>query len=275
VAHLYRRIKMARYTQARSETGFSLDQLRNIAPSIFAEEPASKVSSRYGFVPTVNVVEELQGRGLVPVFAGQTLSRDIDNRAFAKHLIRFRPQYAPTIAKQSLPEVVLMNSHDGSSGFKLWAGIFRMVCCNGMIISDNVMGQVSVAHRSNAAQIVGDRSIGFMGNIDHIEDRIQRFMDRILSPLEQGQLAETAVQLRWGKDRPTGLDHNSLLLTRRFEDAGDSLWNTLNRIQENVIKGGVNLNRSRRQSSTRVLRSVGDDARINAQLWEAADALVV
>jgi hypothetical protein len=83
------------------------------------------------------------------------------------------------------------------------------------------------------------------------------------------------VQLRWGKDRPTGLDHNSLLLTRRFEDAGDSLWNTLNRIQENVIKGGVNLNRSRRQSSTRVLRSVGDDARINAQLWEAADALVV
>jgi hypothetical protein len=100
-------------------------------------------------------------------------------------------------------------------------------------------------------------------------------MDRILSPLEQGQLAETAVQLRWGKDRPTGLDHNSLLLTRRFEDAGDSLWNTLNRIQENVIKGGVNLNRSRRQSSTRVLRSVGDDARINAQLWEAADALVV
>ena len=266
---------MARYTQARSESGFSLDQLRNIAPSIFAEEPASKVSSRYGFVPTVNVVEELQGRGLVPVFAGQTLSRDINNRAFAKHLIRFRPQYAPTIAKQSLPEVVLMNSHDGSSGFKLWAGIFRMVCCNGMIISDNVMGQVSVAHRSNAAQIVGDRSIGFMGNIDHIEERIQRFMDRILSPLEQGQLAETAVQLRWGKDRPTGLDNNSLLLTRRFEDAGDSLWNTLNRIQENVIKGGVNLNRTRRQSSTRVLRSVGDDARINAQLWEAADALVV
>ena len=266
---------MARYTQARSETGFSLDQLAKIAPSIFAEEPASKVSSRYGFVPTVNVVEELQGRGLVPVFAGQTLTRDINNRAFAKHLIRFRPQYAPTIAKQSLPEVVLMNSHDGSSGFKLWAGIFRMVCCNGMIISDNVMGQVSVAHRSNAAQIVGDRSIGFMGNIDHIEERIQRFMDRILSPLEQGQLAETAVQLRWGKDRPTGLDHNSLLLTRRFEDAGASLWNTLNRIQENVIKGGVNLNRPRRQSSTRVLRSVGDDARINAQLWEAADALVV
>jgi len=238
---------MARYTQARSETGFSLDQLASIAPSIFAEEPAAKVSDRYGFVPTVNVIEELNNRGLVPVFAGQTLTRDIDNRAFAKHLIRFRPQYAPTIANQSLPEVVLMNSHDGSSGFKLWMGIFRMVCCNGMIISDNVMGQVSVSHRSNAAQIVGDQSIGFMGQIDQ----------------------------RWGNDRPEGLDHNSLLIARRFGDAGSSLWNTLNRIQENVIKGGVNLNRSRRQSSTRVLRSVGDDARINAKLWEAADALVV
>jgi hypothetical protein len=266
---------MARYTQQRNDSGFTLDQLHSIAPSIFAEQPANKVSSRYGFVPTVSVVEELQGRGLIPVFAGQTLSRDQNNRPFAKHLIRFRPQYAPTIAKESLPEVVLMNSHDGSSGFKLWAGIFRMVCCNGMIISDSIMGQVSVTHRANAAEIVGDRSIEFMGKIDHIETRIQRFMDRVLSPLEQGQLADTAATIRWGKDRPAGLDHNNLLLGRRFEDSGDNLWKVLNRIQENLMRGGVNLNRPRRRSSTRELRSVGDDARINSKLWEAADALVV
>jgi hypothetical protein len=264
-----------RYTQQRSDTGFTLDQLHSIAPSIFAEQPADKVSSRYGFVPTVSVVEELQGRGLVPVFAGQTLSRDQNNRPFAKHLIRFRPQYAPTVVGQSVPEVVLMNSHDGSSGFKLWLGLFRMVCCNGMIVSDGVLGQVSVSHRSNAAQIVGDQSIGFMGQIDHIEDRVQRFMDRVLSPLEQGQLADTAATIRWGKDRPAGLDHNNLLIARRFEDTGSTLWAVLNRIQENVIKGGVNLNRPRRQSSTRLLRSVSDDARVNARLWEAADALVV
>ena len=263
------------YVQQRSENGFSLDQLRTIAPSIFAEQPAAKVSDRYGFVPTVDVVEELGNRGLVPVFAGQTMSRDHDNRPFAKHLLRFRPQYAPTVVGQSVPEVVLMNSHDGSSGFKLWLGLFRMVCCNGMIISDSVLGQVSVSHRSNAAQIVGDQSIGFMGQIDHIEDRVRRVMDRVLSPLEQGQLADTAATIRWGNDRPAGLDHNNLLIARRFDDAGDTLWAVLNRIQENVVKGGVNLNRPRRQSSTRVLRSVGDDARINAKLWEAADALVV
>jgi hypothetical protein len=265
---------MARYYQQRSDSGFSLDQLREIAPSVFAAEPADKVSSRYGFVPTVDVVEELSNRGLVPVFAGQTMSRDQGNRYFAKHLLRFRPQYAPTVAGQSVPEVVLMNSHDGSSGFKLWLGLFRMVCCNGLIISDGILGQVSVAHRSNAAEIVGNKSIDFMGQLDHIEDRVQRFMDRVLTPLEQGQLAETAAQLRWGNDRPAGLDHNSLLIGRRFEDAGNSLWNTLNRIQENVVKGGVNLNRPNRRSTTRVLRSVSDDARINAQLWEAADALV-
>ena len=265
---------MPRYTQQRNDSGFSLDQLQSIAPSIFAEQPANKVSSRYGFVPTVSVVEELQNRGLVPVFAGQTLSRDEENRPFAKHLLRFRPQYAPTVVGQSVPEVVLMNSHDGSSGFKLWLGLFRMVCCNGMIVSDGVLGQVSVSHRSNAAQIVGDQSIGFMGQIDHIEDRVQRFMDRVLSPLEQGQLADTAATIRWGKDRPAGLDHNNLLIARRFEDTGSTLWAVLNRIQENVIKGGVNLNRPRRQSSTRLLRSVSDDARVNARLWEAADALV-
>ena len=118
------------------------------------------------------------------------------------------------------------------------------------------MGQVSVAHRSNAAQIVGDQSIGFMGQLDHIENRVQRFMDRVLTPLEQNQLAETAAQIRWGNDRPAGLNHTDLLIGRRLEDSGDTLWKTLNRIQENVIKGGVNLNRKNRQSSTRVLRTV-------------------
>jgi hypothetical protein len=167
-----------------------------------------------------------------------------------------------------------MNSHDGSSGFKLWAGVFRMVCCNGMIISDGVLGQVSVAHRSNAAQIVGDRSVDFMGQIEHMESRIERFMGRILAPGEQNQLAETAAAIRWGSDRPAGLDSRELLLGRRYQDSGDTLWKVLNRIQENVIKGGVNLNRPGRRSSTRVLRSVGDDARINASLWQAADALI-
>jgi len=61
-----------------------------------------------------------------------------------------------------------MNSHDGTSGFRLWMGIFRMVCCNGIIVSDSVMGQVSVPHRSNAAQLVGDRSVDFLGRVDHI-----------------------------------------------------------------------------------------------------------
>jgi hypothetical protein len=266
---------MRNYIQRYNADGFNLDQLREVAPSIFAEAPATKVSDRYGFVPTVAVVEELQDRGLYPVFAGQTLSRNSDNRPFAKHLIRFRPSFAPTIANESLPEVVLMNSHDGSSGFKLWMGIFRMVCCNGMIVSDSVLGQVSVAHRANAAKTVGDQSISFMGQVDHLDERVRRFMDRILTVDEQTLFAERAAQIRWGTDRPAGLDHRNLLVGRRFEDAGDNLWKVLNRIQENVVKGGVNLNRPRRQSSTRMLRSVGDDARINARLWEEAELLVV
>jgi hypothetical protein len=266
-------IKMA-YQARYNENGFNLDQMQEIAPSVFAPGPRDTMSARYGFVPTVDVVEELTRRGLRPVYVGQTTSRDSERRPFAKHLIRFRPQYAPTIGGQSLPEVVLLNSHDGSSGFKLYMGLFRMVCMNGMIVADSVLGQVSVAHRANAAQVVGDRSIEFLSQVDHIEDKVQRFMDRVLTPVEQGHLAETAAQLRWGNDRPAGLDHNSLLIARRLEDSGDTAWRVLNRIQENVIKGGVSLGRSGRQSTTRVLRSVGDDARINAKLWEAADALL-
>jgi len=89
------------YTARYNSNGFSLDQMQEIAPSVFADKPRDTMSDRYGFVPTVSVVEELTGRGLRPVYVGQTVSRDEERRPFAKHLIRFRPDYAPTIARQS------------------------------------------------------------------------------------------------------------------------------------------------------------------------------
>jgi hypothetical protein len=253
--------------------GLSLDTLRQHVPSVFADKPANNMSGRYGFIPTVAVVEELQKTGLQVVQAGQTVARKSDGHLFTRHVLRFRPQSAPALSGQTLPEVVLVNSHNGASGFKLWAGLFRMVCANGLIIADSTIGAVSVPHRSNALSIVASQSLDFLGRIDNISERVERFMSIELSDEQSYTLADHAASLRWGSERPAGLNHRDLLTARRYDDARRNLWHVMNNIQENIVRGGVSLLRPKRRSSTRGMRSVQEDIRFNARLWGAAETL--
>ena len=58
-------------------------------------------------------------------------------------------------------------------------------------------------------------------------------------------------------------------------DAGDDLYSTLNRVQENLLRGGL----SRRSSSGRLVRtrritSIKQDVRINSSLWDVAEEML-
>lgn len=264
---------MSAHHSIRNDSGLTNDALARHVPSVFVDSPFSGVSSRYGFVPTGEVVDGLRSAGLVPVYAGQSLTRIEGKRDYTRHVLRFRPDYAPTIVGEALPEVVLLNSHDGSSGFKMWLGMFRMVCANGLIVSDKAMGAVSIPHRSNAVEHARRQSLELIERVSGLSLQIETFKAIELSDGEMFQLAEHAAAIRWGSERPAGLNARDLLTPRRFEDSRRNLWAVLNTIQENLTKGGVNLNRTGRRSSTRGLRSIVDDTRMNTRLWAAADQL--
>ena len=55
------------------------------------------------------------------------------------------------------------------------------------------------------------------------------------------------------------------LRVRRPDDAADNLWNTLNRVQEVLTKGGVRGVNSRRQ--VRGVRGINESTRLNKALW--------
>jgi hypothetical protein len=264
---------MTAHTSVYNEHGLSHDVLAARVPSVFASAPFTGVSSRYGFVPTIDVVDGLRDVGLRPVSAGQTLTRLEGKRDFTRHVIRFRPDYAPMLVGEALPEVVLMNSHDGSSGFKLWLGMFRMVCANGLIVSDKVTGCVSIPHRANAVEHARRQSLELIERVSTLADTVERFRSVHVPDVEAYRFAEEAAQIRWGSERPAGLNPRDLLTARRYQDAQANLWAVLNTVQENLTKGGVNLTRAGRRSSTRGLRSVQDDARMNTGVWSAAEGV--
>ncbi|HEV2174214.1 MAG TPA: DUF932 domain-containing protein, partial [Nitrospira sp.] len=111
--------------------GLSNDQLRAAAPSIFATHPITTASERYAFVPTINIINGLRERGLVPVSARQSRNRIADRAQFAQHVVRMRVPNTKVQVGDVFPEAVITNSHDTGSRYHVYAGLFRLWCANG------------------------------------------------------------------------------------------------------------------------------------------------
>ncbi len=103
----------------RSERPLSDDQIRAVAPSIFAEAPHESRSQRYSYIPTATVLQELRGEGFEPFMVTQTRVRHDDRRDYTKHMIRLR--HASQINGREANEIILLNSHDGTSSYQMLA----------------------------------------------------------------------------------------------------------------------------------------------------------
>ena len=76
----------------RSDTPLSDDQIRRVAPSIFADAPHESRSERYSYIPTATVLSELRKEGFQPFMVCQTRVRREDRRDFTKHMLRLGKQ---------------------------------------------------------------------------------------------------------------------------------------------------------------------------------------
>ena len=72
-----------------------------------------------------------------------------------------------------------------------------------------------------------------------------------------------------------GIQPSRLLECRRADDTNDNLWTVFNRVQENLITGGIHsINAKGRATKTRPIRAIREDVRVNAALWQHAMALL-
>lgn len=243
------------------------DQLRVIAPSIFASSPWGRMSHRYQQVPTIKVVDTLRDRGFVPTWASQSKSTIEGKGDFTKHLIRFRSEGLLNSHSGEIPELVLVNSHDGSSAYQFLAGIFRFICGNGMIVKSDDFGSVSVRHTGGPdfKNRVIDATYVVMEAAPKTMSSIREWKGIELTPPQQNAFAEAALELRKGESR---LSPPQILTPRRVEDSGMDLWSTLNVVQENLLKGGLKArSKTGRRTSTRPIKAVSEDVRLNRALW--------
>lgn len=127
----------------RKERALTNDELMCYVPSVFSEDKHASRSERYTYIPTITLLDNLRTEGFQPFFACQTRTRDEGKREHTKHMLRLRRE--GQIGGQEVPEIILLNSHDGSSSYQMIPGLFRFVCANGMVCGQT-FGEIRVPH---------------------------------------------------------------------------------------------------------------------------------
>jgi Domain of unknown function (DUF932) len=254
------------------------EQLRAAAPSVFAAEAWSGVSEKYSFVPTSAVVAGMRNNGWLPVSAGQQLVRLDSRRGFQKHIIRF--QRADHIGQplDYRPEICLVNSHDRSSAYQLHAGVFRLVCSNGLIVADATFEHISIRHVGFHPDQVIEASFRVLESIPQLTANVQSFRAHQLTPTEQQAFAESAILLKYDDLQNAPISANKVLEARRYDDNGNDLWRTFNRVQENLVRGGLKewsrrKENGKRHPRTRPVTGIDENVKLNKALWHLAEAL--
>jgi len=256
----------------KSNTPIPLDVLRQHVPSIFAEEKHHSRSSRYTYVPTSELLAGLEKEGFQPFFACQAKVREgnEDRAEFAKHMIRFR--HASSITAREANEIILVNSHDGSTSYQMMAGTFRFVCQNGLICGD-LVEDIRVRHSGNIVDNVIEGAYTILDQFGEVESSKEGMKSLVLKPEEKDIFARAALTLKYDGEAP--IASSALLTPHRREDRDDpSLWATFNTVQENLIRGGqmgriVNNRRTR----TRAVNGIGQNVQLNRAIWTLAEEM--
>ncbi len=151
--------------QIRRDRPLTHEELIRHVPSIFGEDRHTSRSERYAYIPTITVLENLQREGFQPFFACQTRVRDPGRRGYTKHMLRLRRD--GEINGEHVPEIILLNSHDGTSSYQMLPGYFRFVCQNGCVCGQS-LGEVRVPHRGNVVEKVIEGAYEVVGVFDRI-----------------------------------------------------------------------------------------------------------
>lgn len=254
-------------------SSLSLDRAKELAPAIFATEPASYINrDRYEFVPTTDIIEQMDRNGWVLTDAKQSKSKSDLRTNYGMHIVKF--QHPDLYVKDNAggiegrPTLVFLNSHDGTKPLQVELGLFRLVCSNGLIIKSHDFGGFRERHtkftNDEIQELIEDKISMMSRTVGKINDWTQIDM----SSLDMRKFATDALLLRISSDRqPEEHEVASILEARRDQDKHSTLWHTYNRVQENMIKGGFQIGERQARGITNPIV----DLTLNQGLWSLAE----
>ena len=246
------------------------DKIIDFAPAAGSFEPVATASARYSFIPTLTVVDALRDVGWFPITAEQSNAR-LDNRlGFQQHMIRFVREGLSRQGERV--DMILWNSHDLGSSFKLITSVWRYACGNGLMVSSDFANFTHKHIGFNPDELVHS-ALEIAEASASVSEQVEAIKTITLTPNERGVFAASAHQLVYDDPTEAPVRPDQLLEARRFDDRKmDDLWTTYNILQENIIKGGVRGMKfdeygRRRRVTTRPVKALDRNVKLNQALW--------
>jgi hypothetical protein len=245
----------------------SIETLQEVAPSVFATSPSPKMSNKYTFVPTIEVVENFDREGWKVYSAKQ-----VGKGNYAQHELRLRNGELPQVG-DSLIEAVIRNSHNGISSFSVSSGLYRLVCSNGLTVPTSVADAISVRHMNFDLGMVREITDQFAERLPVIQRSVGKMESTFLSEGQLVDFVNKSAMIRWEKGSIPKFKLEDFLRPERDGDVGNSVWKTFNVIQEKFVRGGMKYNSKKgRVVSMRELKNFYNINKVNTGLWELAES---
>lgn len=247
----------------------NLDNLVNRMPAIGQVNSFNR-SAKYTVVNTAEVIKELEKAEFFPIAANSKHCRKVEKQAFTKHVVRFR--HGSDLNKSEgeyIPEIALINSHDGSSAYKMMLGIFRIVCSNGLIVGSSTMEGLSFRHSGrDLSGRIADAASGMLKAAPLAFNTIDQWKGKDLSQEEKLRYASGAFNLYKG-EADIKANIGSLLYSYRLADKGNDLWTVFNTVQEKFVNGGFYVQdpESLNFRHARKIKAIDRLVKLNTGLW--------
>jgi hypothetical protein len=264
-----------------SKTAFMSDeQIKKQAPAVFTMQPSDEVSKHYTHIPTTKVINDMRLLGWDVVDAKEVKARKATTRGVQKHLVVFRNPDVVINGDDGdvvFPQILLTNSHDGKNSFTFTAGLFRMICENGLVVSTTQFEDVKMRH-------MGYTFEELQANIRDMVERLPLTVDSMnkMKEVEMGEeacleFAKKALLTRFDEKQMNRIKINlkELLNPTRMEDMGGDVWSVFNVVQEKIIEGDFEYTMGTKVRKARKVKNFKQDQKINKELFELALEYVV
>ena len=251
----------------------SMAQLGKLVPAAFADEPSDLVSDKYEFINTAEIVQHMIKEGFVPVRAMQNRARTEDDMLTTRHMIRFRRNNAKPILGEVFPEVGIVNGHNGAVRFEMFGGLYRLVCSNGLVTGAGQANVIQTRHLGDVSNII-EGSYTIIKETAQLADKVKAMQGIKVPQNWLAPFAGNAAALAYGEDHQLAKEPLPLLVPRRATDEADNIWNVFNRVQENIMRGGMSYQSANgRAVHTKGITRVKRDVELNLELWDLAESV--
>jgi hypothetical protein len=275
------------FSRNADNSPLTLEQIQKRAPAAFTNEKHPERAERYKHINTSQAIDILADYGYQVTQAAQVRSRTEEANKYAHHMLALSNPEQRAI-DEGTPEIILYNSGDGKSSWRMFAGFYRFICSNGIIAGNGF--EIRARHYQTTASRFEQMIKEAGQRLPDMLSDVERLKDIRLDHIQELGLASQAARIRWnhlddvlkengGKPWPNGTYASAatswnLVRARRPEDLEPNAWTAFNRIQEGLIRGGVEVygvsdrNPAGKPRKAKPIGSVKEGLRVNRQLWD-------